>query len=589
MNLIEQNLQQASQLINQGAYKPAEQLLANAALRNHPDRLLLLGYIRLKQCQFGKSIELFQQAVSQQPEEAEYLAHLGLAQYMQGEIAHGLKTMEEARNLDSQHINSRLYLGEALLKLNMLTEAMGLFNEVLALDPYHLKAWFGKVHALIRLGLLDQASQELEKLGPLAEHQPELYLAYARLFMEQGNMDAALEAIEAGQRLAPEHMELLRAQGQIMDQWGRKEEALRIYRRILKKNPYDLYVIYRMMRMGAREVPQLAHRLRELLRKNPDLSPQVKKSLLFNLGSAEESLGHHRKAMEYFLQAGRYHHQESGHEKTAAYYQQIRDIFSAETLRQLGGYSQSEASPIFIVGLPRSGSTLVESMLATHQDIHAIGESQLIPQLSRYGGELLQPSREFPEWVPHLERGKWTGLAHYYLDKALRLSSREGHRIVDKNLGNAVYIGLIRLLFPNARILHCVRNPLDVATSCLSIDFAGHFPWTYNMEDFITHYRLHETLMQHWHQVLPGFMLDLRYEDMVNAPEETSRKVFDFIGLEWDESVLAFSRKKRRVATASVNQVRQGIYTSSQQRWKRYGDLIQPLIDAFPEWVNTND
>ena len=585
MNPVEQSLQQAGTLIGQGRFKAAERLLANPLLKNHPDRLLLLGYIRLKQGQYGKSVDLLQQVVDQQPDEPEYLAHLGLAQYMQGEIARGLKTMEDARNLDERHVNSRLYLGESLLKLNMLTEALGLFNEVLALDPYHLKAWFGKVHALIRLGLLDQATEELDKLGPLAEHQPELYLAYARLFMEQGNMDAALEAIEAGQKLDPDHMELLRAQGQIMDQWGRKEEALRIYRKILKKNPYDLNVIYRMMRMGAKEVPQLAHRLRELLRNNPDISPQVRKSVLYNLGSAEEAMGNHRKAMEHFLQAGRYHHQEPGHDKTAEYYQQIRTVFTRDTMQKLGQSSQCEASPIFIVGLPRSGSTLVESMLATHADIHAIGESPLIPQLSRYGGELLQPPVEFPEWVKELDKEKWTGLAHFYLNKALRLSGKEGHRIVDKNLGNTVYIGLIRLLFPKARILHCVRNPLDVATSCLSIDFAGHFPWTYSMEDFIEHYRLYRSLMDYWHDLLPENMLDVAYEDMVHAPEATSQKVFAFLGLEWSEEVLAFNRKQRRVVTASVNQVREGIYTSSKQRWKRYGDLIQPLIDAFPEWT----
>ncbi len=141
------------------------------------------------------------------------------------------------------------------------------------------------------------------------------------------------------------------------------------------------------------------------------------------------------------------------------------------------------------------------------------------------------------------------------------------------------------MVFPKARIIHCVRNPLDVATSCLSIDFAGHFPWTYSMEDCIAHYRLYQQLMEHWHRVLPGFMLDLSYESLVNAPETTSRKVFEFVGLEWSESVLAFNRKQRRVATASMNQVREGIYTHSTQRWKRYDDLIQPLLDAFPEWT----
>ncbi len=586
MNTHAHLIEQAATLVHQSAFKPAEKLLSTPALEKHPDRLFLLGFIRLRQGRYRESIDLFEQALAQQPREPEYLAHLGLARFLDGHIALGLKTMEEARQLDEKHVNSRLYLAESLLKLNMTTEALGVFNEVLAIDQYHIQAWFGKIHALIRLGQLDLATSELERIGPLTEQMPALYLAYARLFMEQGNLEAAVEAAEAGQKLAPNHTEFMRVVGQAMDQWGRKEEALKYYRKILKENPYDLNVIYRMMRMGASEVPQLAHRLRELLRRNKDLSPQVKKSILINLGSAEESQGRHRKAMEYFLKAGELHHQNPEHDKTREYYQEIMDLFTADLFQNLGKHSQSDAAPIFIVGLPRSGSTLTESMLATHPDTHAIGESPLLPQISLYGGELIQPPERFPQWVKHLPEKQWTGLAQYYLSKARQQAVDSGERIVDKNLGNLVYVGLIRLLFPRARVIHCKRNPLDVATSCLSIDFAGHFPWTYSMEDFIEHYHIYEALMQHWQRVLPGFVLDLQYEDMVNKPEETSRQVFDFVGLEWSEDVLAFSRKKRRVATASVNQVRQGIYTSSKQRWKRYGDLIQPLIDAFPEWAD---
>ncbi len=578
-------IEQALDLIQRNRLKQAERLLQHPGLASNPDRHFLLGLIHYRRNRFAESISLYEKALQSHPDEPEYLAHLGQAQFQAGHTGKGLKTLQQVSQNNPDHINSHLFLGQCLLKLHMPLEALGLFNQVLEKDRYHFQAWLGKVHALTQLGQLDKAGECLEDIGDFMQDRPELYLAYARLFMEQGKLDAAMEAAQVAQRLDPNNNESLRVMGQAMDQWGRRDEALKYYRKILKRTPYDLYVIYRMMRMGAEEIPALARRLRKVLEKNRNLPPQLRKTILYNLGSAEESMGNHEKAMELFLEAGKLHHQNPMHEETESYFHKLRQTFNREWFETAGAISRCPAQPIFIVGLPRSGSTLLESMLATVESVHVIGESPLLPQLSVYGGKLVQPEQSYPDWVRKLPKEQWTGLAEYYLLKAGWNRQESDTRIVDKNLGNLTHVGLIRTLFPHARVIHCRRNPLDVATSCLSIDFAGHFPWTYSMEDFIRYYRMYEELMAHWKMLLPEFMMEIQYEDMVENPERTSRELFEFLQLDWSEDVLAFSRKQRRVATASVNQVRKGIYTSSRQRWKRYGDLIRPLVEAFPEWA----
>ncbi len=257
--------------------------------------------------------------------------------------------------------------------------------------------------------------------------------------MEQGKLEAAVEAAENALKLKPDYSEALRLLGRAMDQWGRKDQALEYYRRLLQHNPYDLNTIYRMIRMGCKELPQLAQRVQYVLDNDPDLPPQLEKSLHFTLGAAQEKQGNHRKAMAFYLAAGKLHHQEAGHEETESLFRRIQDAFTAERFQQLEGANPCAESPIFIIGLPHSGSTLTESLLATSDHIQVIGESAIMPSISRFGGQLLKPEQSYPDWVKAFPADQWAGLAQYYLRKARQTAQSNGHlRIVGKNLGNLV-------------------------------------------------------------------------------------------------------------------------------------------------------
>jgi hypothetical protein len=236
---------------------------------------------------------------------------------------------------------------------------------------------------------------------------------------------------------------------------------------------------------------------------------------------------------------------------------------------------------VFIVGMPRSGSTLVEQILSSHPDIHGAGE---VKHLSRAIGLLKDRFPSLPKY-PAMA-GKITGpqleiVAKGY-QQALSAGAGNSLRITDKLLSNYFFLGLINLLFPKARVIHTRRDPVDTCLSGFTKLFKDDMPHSYDLGELGRYYGKYLGLMDYWESVLPaGFMSSVQYEDVVADTEAQARRLVDFLGLEWNEKCLDFHKSDRPVKTASVAQVRKPIYKSAVQRWKKYGDGLQPLVDAI--------
>jgi Sulfotransferase family len=255
-------------------------------------------------------------------------------------------------------------------------------------------------------------------------------------------------------------------------------------------------------------------------------------------------------------------------------FQRIMSVFDRALLDRFEGSGDPSETPIFVLGMPRSGSTLIEQILAGHPQIHAAGE------LGDLENACKRPA-PFPECIPALDASALLKIGQDYLARMQVLANGQT-RVVNKLPDNFLRIGLIRLILPNARIIHTVRDPIDTCVSCYSKLFASGQHFSYELGELGRYYRRYCELMDHWVSILPsGAMLKVSYEDVVNDVEGQARRLIEYCGLPWDDRCVSFHKTTRPVKTASAVQVRKPLFRSSLQRWRKYKSAIGPLLQAL--------
>jgi hypothetical protein len=264
-----------------------------------------------------------------------------------------------------------------------------------------------------------------------------------------------------------------------------------------------------------------------------------------------------------------------------ALFDRTEAVLTRDRVRDKAGHGDPSTLPIFVIGMPGSGTTLVEQILASHHDVHGAGELATFSELvgSVYGpdGRLVS----YPDFVAECDTEVFQAIGSHYV-AALRALAPQAQRVVDKMPSNFIFAGLIHLALPNARIIHVVRDPIDTCVSCYFRLFTGSLDHTYDLAELGRFYRRYQQLMDHWHAVLPeGRMLEVRYEDVVGDLEAFSRRILTHCGLDWDPHCLQFHQTDRRVRTASASQVRQEIYRSSIGRWRVYRRYLRPLLQEL--------
>jgi tetratricopeptide (TPR) repeat protein len=298
----------------------------------------------------------------------------------------------------------------------------------------------------------------------------------------------------------------------------------------------------------------------------------------FAAGKVNDDIGNHGPAFEHYragneLCAGVWNEERLG--KTC---EAVKSVFSAEFLAQRSGWGVADASPIFIVGMPRSGSSLAEQILASHPLVFGAGELRDISAIAAAMGGRIQPAQPYPDFVPYLPAEAYSGFALSYLERVAQLVPESGLWSVDKMPSNFVHLGIIRLLFPSARIIHSRRQPLDTCLSCYFQNFSHAQEFSNDLQVLGRYFNQYAGMMQHWHQVMPGQIFDLDYESLVAEPEPVVRALLEFCQLPWDERCLDFTGTSRRVSTASAWQVRQPLHNRSLGRWRHYQKQLAPLI-----------
>jgi len=480
---------------------------------------------------------------------------------------------------------------DGLLQAGRWRDAANLYREALALQPAHATAWFNLGFALRRLGLFEEA---LEAYGQSLRHgidaAQEAHLNRAAIYADHQRRDDLAETeLQAALALAPDYAPAWLNLGNLHEERGKRQHAIDCYRRILSlpaglAGPSGLEAVARLSQL---EPPVDVHdpalaRLRKAAFAAADMDDGLRATLLFALGRAYDSLGSHAEAFAAFTRANDHAHR--GHppyDPARAEHRTQALIATARTADTGDAAPDTWPEPLFICGMFRSGSTLVEQVLAAHPAVAPGGELDLLPRI------VAGPLAPFPGSLASLDAARCEALSGHYRATMLgRLSGNgAGKRYAtDKRPDNYLLIGLIKRLFPRAKIIHSVRHPLDNALSVFmqhlnprAFDYAG------SLAAIGHHQGQYRRLMAHWHSLYPGQIHDFDYDAFVASPEETLRALLDFLGLPWHAGCLQFHRLGNTVKTASYWQVRQPLYADASGRWRHYRVQLAPLAAQLAE------
>ncbi|MBI4921781.1 MAG: sulfotransferase [Devosia nanyangense] len=404
-------------------------------------------------------------------------------------------------------------------------------------------------------------------------------MEHARQGYARARPDEAIAALSKATLIA-QSVAQLREVYRTHRRFGRFEHALAVLREIMMREPGIASDYLQLaLTFGFTEINDDVRAMLALDERATE--PKDRAVLGFALGKVFQDLGEIDRSFAYYARANAEHRRTLTYsiDDAAAEIDATIRTFDADLMRRFEGKGDPEASPIFIVGLPRSGSTLTEQILATHQDVYGGGEMHLMGSVAGTMRQQAGSVAAFLATNPDLR--PW---ANAYLSPvldALRIDGRGKSRFTDKQLDNFKRIGLIKLLFPRARIIRCLRDPLDNLFTIFRRPFGGNnVAYSYDQQELAAYYRLYRKMMAHWHDLLPGAVLDVSYEQLVADPEPSMRRLLDFCGLDWDPACLEFHRTERGIPTNSFAQVRQPLYADSIGMAQAYRPFIAPLVAA---------
>ncbi|TPN53595.1 tetratricopeptide repeat protein [Mesorhizobium sp. B1-1-9] len=433
--------------------------------------------------------------------------------------------------------------------------------------------------AYLKVGEHSDAIRHFELACELKADWVEALCALGRAYTEFGKADMAVPRYEKALEIDGGHSAIRMGLANALVSLGRMEEATNYMKEAISHRQ-DIASAYNglvSIRKFTDEPAEFKSILAEL--KNPALDENSLKKLHYAAAKVLNDIRRHDEAMDHFREAKR----SARRFDMEAYRRSIDfmiELFSPGMLAAKAGHGSASEVPVFVLGMPRSGTTLTEQICASHPDVHGAGELTKLRRITNRLAPKTRSPEELRRSILNMTVDQSKSLAEEYLAH-IRQRSPDARRIIDKLPHNFELIGVIRLLFPKARIVHCRRDAIDNCLSCYFLGFNEDNTYTADLRTLGLYYREYDRLMRHWDEVFPRQILQNRYEDMVSDQEGQSRRLIDHLGLPWDGACLRFFDKGGSVNTFSRWQVRQPIYTSSVSRWKNYGSAIEPLIEAL--------
>ena len=484
----------------------------------------------------------FQLVLRDNPDHPEALNLLGTLASKAKNHGIAIECLTKAVKAQPTNVYYRNNLGFCLNSARRAREAIPHFEKAIGLDPQMAEPLMGLAHSHRLLG----EGEEAEKAFRRALH------------------------------LTPDNNRLKSLLGEVLIDVGRIKEAADQFRQVLAKDPKNINAIVGLA--STREAGEEEGDLErfEFALEDQSLEPEKRAALHAALGQIKDQRKKPREAFLHFMEANKLDNSEFSLSGVRKQIDDTISLFTPFFFLSKKGFGSDNERPIFVVGMPRSGTTLTEQILSSHPLIEGAGE---LPDLKRLH-DSVAPLSQWRQRMTGITDARCKELATRYLTELDR-HSRTAPRVIDKMPHNFLLLGFIALLFPKARIVHCRRDPMDNCVSCYTHRFNKAHGYSTDMKTLGLYYREYRRLMQHWRKVLPLKIFELDYEEMIADQEKMSRKLIDFAGVEWDDACLNFHETERTVRTLSRWQVRQPIYRSSVQRWRKYDEFLGPLKDAL--------
>jgi Tfp pilus assembly protein PilF len=517
----------------------------------HADSLHLLGLIACQCGRYDTAVEMIGQAIRLWKHNPFSNCTMGGDLTAQAGTDDSVAQYERAFVLKPDYADAQNNLGVALFAQGRIHDAVTHYERALGLNPNHASAHNNLGAALTEQGKIDKAVWHHERALAINPGHAEAHNRLGNIFKDQGKVDDAMERYRRTIAIRPDHAEA---------HYNLAET------KVFRKGDPDLAAL-------------------EALAGRDNLSANKAPSIHFALAKALEDIGDCVRALEHLHKGNALKRRQIDYDEKSVgeLFQRIRNVFDSGLFDRFQGEGDPSSVPVFVLGMPRSGSTLIEQILASHPQIHGAGElNDLDAAVTSVLGAGGQRTR-YPDCVPSLDGATLRRIGQAYLSHLLSRADGKA-RIVDKLPGNFVNIGLIRLILPNAKIIHTVRHPIDTCVSCYSKLFTSGQSFSYDLAELGRYYRSYKDLMTHWRSVLPSdAMLDVFYENVVDDLEGQARRMIDYCGLPWDDRCLSFDKTGRTVKTASAIQVRKPLFRSSLQRWRKCEAGIGPLLNELGE------
>ncbi len=566
------------------AFRKTAELLPNEA-----DAHFNLGVAQKSLGMFNEAAASYRRALKLNPKYAEAYDNLGNVLKELGQLEQAAESFRQALKIKPNAAISRNNLGTTLKDLGKLDEAAASYRQAIALNPGYAEAHINLGNVLRELGSLNEAAASCRKALEIDPNNAIAHGNLGNILMDLAQYDAALAGFEKALQLDPNAEMSMMGIARLGMVNGNKADAEANIRRVLALNPGNIAA--RLLLAKITRASEDDDNFTTLVgieqeaKKNPArLTHPQRVSLNFALGKCYEDLKKYELAFPHFIEGCRLKretiHYDAAHMSRG--FDEIIRFFDTETIDRLRGAANPAALPIFVMGMPRSGTTLTEQIIASHPDVFGAGElPDLMDILNREAGGV----KGYPNNLQKLDLPTLSVWAADYI-AGLKMRAPDALRVSDKQLNNFLAIGLIHAMFPNAKIIHVNRNPVDTCLSCFTNLFSETINFSYNLEELGRYYVDYARLMDHWRTVLPeGAFLDVQYEEVVADQEQQARRIIDFCGLEWNDACIDFHKLKRSVITASVNQVRQPIYKTSIERWRKYETHLGPLLNALGNLV----
>lgn len=547
------------------------------ALNNRGVALQALGRLEEALASFDRALEL-------KPDYIEALNNRGAVLKTLGRMRDALVSLDRAIGLRSwpPALNNR---ANVLRELGRAQEALADHDLALEAAPGLVEALADRGLTLWRLGRLAEALESFDAALEANPRQSQVLNNRGLLLLELKQPQRALASYEQALALAPDYVDALANRAMLLTELGRLDDARASIERALQISPGNARVHY-IRALGAAATPD-SEALAALLRmaETADrLSASDQVHVHYALAKMLEDIGDTTGAWAHLQAGSALKRRLLAYDETAAltFFEGVRSAFNPEVLSRRWSGGWLSQAPVFVVGMPRSGTTLVEQILTSHPAISTVGETDFLAMALQRHGPPTTELAGWSDWISRVSAEALTEIGEDYLGQVMAAAPASAARVIDKGLSNFHLLGLIRLVLPEARIIHVQRDPLDTCLSCHSKLFAEDLAFTYDLGELGRYYAAYERLMDHWRAALPpGMMIEVRYEALVDDLEREARRLVAHCGLEWDPACLRFQEQERWVHTASAVQVRRPIYRTSMGRWKAYEPHLGELMAAL--------